>query len=1073
MKELLWNAAPVLSREMKLERKPGKTEREGLKMSRLGQLIAVAFLCVISSVARADRPAGMLAEWNFDEGKGEVARDSSGNERDAKIIGASWVKQGDGYALSLDGVDDYVELDKGQPLGLTGPVTIEAWVRPMRKGLRQPWLLGVGMRSYGLTYYNTEVHWYVGHGSVSNWLDATAKPGEWNHVVATFDGKRMSLWINGRLAASRQSVVQSYEPAGRFHMGTKGRPDLAHFNGMLDKVRVYNRALSEEEVVAHIKEEAAAYGIQVYAADDAAAEDATRFFESHPNEIDLAEQDNSILFANRQVGLEFQTSARGFQLNRLYGIAEDQDFLASGVVIGDIFEIMMTLDPKHIGRDDRLKEKGSLFGIMAEMAADAFPIGSQAGKSVSWRQEKADSTSTLHLEWNGIDVRESKGVMDVEVTVTLRAGDPLSYWRINIHNRGGTYGIERVLFPILNLAPIGKPEDNVFLHPTGRGCLVENPFSKPTGFGRHYSSEGAYYPHNFNMQFQALYNKENGKGIYLGTRDPTPNFMKIQIANTSSEIAWRPGHFPPNITFSEENVFVPYDCVVGPFQGDWYDACQIYREWAVKQTWCRKGPLSTRDEVPKWYKEAPLHFYTHLDDSAEGTHSEEKNLRIAADHFREFLKWTGMRLGANFYAWKEFHPDRSTYNVPFNRYRLRSTGRWAGMQALNTHDGNYPKIPALRNFSAECKRLREDGGMVCPYIPLEIFDQGATENSPYAAEAKPNVTRDLYGCMRGWGGEMSWQPCGWTQWWRDRLKETCVLMLQRENVGGFYLDVMQGTSLPCYWTPHGHTAAGGTSMTIAMHGLTEYIFDAVRAADPEAIITGENATENMIDVIDGVLQGTLGLENTAPIFAAVYQDYISRYGLEMSVGRGHAFFIECASLFVEGMQIGRLRLRPRSGTLSFQKPEHKEMLDFLGRLVGYYRQEATKKFLAYGQLMRPLEFSRPSPMPMLPYGRRHGTTGEEADTGGRFPALMSGVFRAQDGDLGVFVVNASSSDLEFKADLDPTRYGMAANATIDVDTIAPDGATTKVLSKVKGNVPLKGSLPAHNVTMFLIKPKDR
>jgi len=46
----------------------------------------------------------------------------------------------------------------------------------------------------------------------------------------------------------------------------------------------------------------------------------------------------------------------------------------------------------------------------------------------------------------------------------------------------------------------------------------------------------------------------------------------------------------------------------------------------------------------------------------------------------------------------------------------------------------------------------------------------------------------------------------------------------------------------------------------------------------------------------------------------------------MSVGAGNAFFVECASLFTEGMQIGWLRLRPRSGALSFQKPEHKEML---------------------------------------------------------------------------------------------------------------------------------------------------
>lgn len=99
-----------------------------------------------------------------------------------------------------------------------------------------------------------------------------------------------------------------------------------------------------------------------------------------------------------------------------------------------------------------------------------------------------------------------------------------------------------------------------------------------------------------------------------------------------------------------------------------------------------------------------------------------------------------MRLPADWRGWKDYQPDRSTYNVPFNRYRSRSTGRWAAWGPTNAHDGNYPGIGALSNFSAECKHLREDGGMVIPYKALEIFDQGATENSPYAAEAKPNIT---------------------------------------------------------------------------------------------------------------------------------------------------------------------------------------------------------------------------------------------------------------------------------------------------------------------------------------------
>jgi len=785
-----------------------------------------------------------------------------------------------------------------------------------------------------------------------------------------------------------------------------------------------------------------------------AAVEARRFFETHPNVIDLEKRGESILFANRQIGLEFKQSAGGFQLGRLYGIAERQDFLTErrGEEFGNLFEIRMTLDPKYVRRDDRGTTKLGHFVILEQMAGDAFIIGSNEGKSVSWRREDKAAETVLHLEWKGMDVRDSKGVMDVEVTVTLRAGDPLSYWRINVRNRGGKYGIERVRFPLLNLAPIGRAKDNVFLYPRYRGGLFKEPF-------RDGYNTTAFYSHNFNMQFQALYNNESRNGLYLGTRDPAASFMVFNIKHRASRIVWEAGHFPPNITFAGEDFNLPYDCVVGPFKGDWYDACQIYRKWAVKQFWCRKGKLSVRKDIPKWYKEAPLYLYAQLGDSAAGTHSLRKNLPIAEKHFLEFLEWAGVKLPCNFYQITERIPGLTSYDLPICVYRAPRLGRWAGFSTHEVHCGNYPKIPVLPGLAAASERLRKAGGMVCPYIPLEFFDPGPSANAPYAAEARPHALRDLYGAFRGWGTNPNWQMCPWSDWWRNRLKETCELMLERENVSGFYLDVLQGGSLPCYWTPHGHTAGGGDSMTRGMHELVEIITNAVKAKNPEAITTGENSSENMIDVTDGILQVALWPENTAPIFATVYQDYILRYGLDMSIS-GDAFFIQSASMFVEGMQVGRLRLRPRSSALSFQNPEHKDMLDFLKQIVGYYKQETAKKFLVYGRLLRPLTFSRPSPMPMLPYGRD-----------GRFPVLMSGVFHSDDGELGIFVVNAGAAPLEFQAKLDPTRYGMVAKAAIDVESIASDGASENVLGRAKGIVKLKGSLPARGMTMLRLKQR--
>ncbi|HDY66048.1 MAG TPA: hypothetical protein ENH84_07455, partial [Phycisphaerae bacterium] len=654
----------------------------------------------------------------------------------------------------------------------------------------------------------------------------------------------------------------------------------------------------------------------------------TNFFETHKNTIDVEKMGDSILLANRQIGLEIKQSPRGFQLVRLYGIVDNQDFLTKLTNFRNLFEIRMTLDPKFVRRDDRGKTKLGHFVILKEMAGDAFTIGANEAKTVSWRKEGKTDETTLHLTWKEMDVKENKSALDVEVTITLRAGDPLSYWRINVRNRSGRYGIERVRFPLLTLAPIGAGKDNVFLYPRYRGGLFYNAF-------RDGYNTNVWYPHNFNMQFQALYNDKSKKGLYLGTRDPAASFMAYTIKHRASMIAWEPGHFPPNITFASEDFNLPYDCVVGPFKGDWYDAAQIYRKWAVKQFWCRKGKLSVRKDIPKWYKEAPLYLYAQLGDSATGTHSLEKNLPIAEKHLLEFLEWAGdVKLPCNFYQVTERIPGLTSYDLPICVYRAPRLGRWAGFSTHETHCGNYPDIPMLPELPATVARLKKAGGMVCPYVPLEFFDPGPAQNAPYAKEANPHALRDLYGAFRGWGTNPNWQMCPWSDWWRNRLKETCELMLEKEHFSGFYLDVLQGGSIPCYWTPHGHSAAGGDSMTKGMHELVEIITNAVKTKDPQAITTGENSSENMIDVTDGILQVSLWPENTAPIFATVYQDYILRYGLELPAGPGWEgrykdtwkkdhFFIMGASMFVEGMQVGRLRLRPRDMAISFQNPEHK------------------------------------------------------------------------------------------------------------------------------------------------------
>ena len=62
----------------------------------------------------------------------------------------------------------------------------------------------------------------------------------------------------------------------------------------------------------------------------------------------------------------------------------------------------------------------------------------------------------------------------------------MSYWRINVLNPGTKFGLERIRFPLLNIAPIGDAKDNVYIYPRGHGGYVKDPFNNPLGVNGYY-----------------------------------------------------------------------------------------------------------------------------------------------------------------------------------------------------------------------------------------------------------------------------------------------------------------------------------------------------------------------------------------------------------------------------------------------------------------------------------------------------------------------------------------------------------------------------------------------------------
>lgn len=227
--------------------------------------------CMAAAVSLATgllaAPEGLVGYWTFDEGAGTMVRDHSGEGNHGAVHGGPrFVPRGNGFALALDGKDDYVDCGSGASLDLTRAVTLEAWVKPETLPGAEPLVFGKYYDSYGLTHYRDGNFWFYISGGGNN-AKGKAEVGVWSHVVATFDGTDMAVYVNHEQVDRHASKSGEIARGGSFLMGlTREGPGAGYgptsfWRGLLDNVRVYNRALTPAEAIAHYKAEAGGFGV--------------------------------------------------------------------------------------------------------------------------------------------------------------------------------------------------------------------------------------------------------------------------------------------------------------------------------------------------------------------------------------------------------------------------------------------------------------------------------------------------------------------------------------------------------------------------------------------------------------------------------------------------------------------------------------------------------------------------------------------------------------------------------------------------------------------------------------------
>ena len=224
-------------------------------------------VCIVVQVC-GNPDESLILHLSFDELKGRTVCDHSQYGNNGALVGNPTLVEGKfGKALKFNGRKDWVEIPHADSLTVDTSVTVMAWIKTPRHGgpngaLWQAIIAkGNAPRSY--SFYTCQQSGGV-HLSVGDFQGETSGQNialnRWQHVVGQVDNGMHRYWINGKPTAAYPIGVslpgRSDTAPVRVGNSHDTKPAISpdrHFRGLIDELRVWNRALSHDEIIREMK----------------------------------------------------------------------------------------------------------------------------------------------------------------------------------------------------------------------------------------------------------------------------------------------------------------------------------------------------------------------------------------------------------------------------------------------------------------------------------------------------------------------------------------------------------------------------------------------------------------------------------------------------------------------------------------------------------------------------------------------------------------------------------------------------------------------------------------------------
>lgn len=671
------------------------------------------------------------------------------------------------------------------------------------------------------------------------------------------------------------------------------------------------------------------------------------------------------------------------------------------------------------------KESGSVLSFTAKDPSQEFIASNgakrplftiqcrdEAGKPKqysSFEAEKVDSSREAVKGGVNIQLGFSKlkgQSIEVKVGIFCPSEEFITKWSISIDNYGPEF-LEWIDFPNI-VVPVqlsGGDKTERLLWPYGEGVLISdikkaNLADKDTMIHNNIAGAGyiggrnrpcdPQYPGQVTSQLMAYYNDK--AGLYIATYDTrgTPKLIEPLRTDDGVELAFI--HF---LGGEQDGAELDYETMLGIFHGDWYEAAEIYRQWAQRQEWCLRK-LRNRNDVPKWWLESPiavafpLRGHTDFDDPSPNP--DYMPLPNSIPYLEQLSKKLDSPLLPIPACWEK-------------------QGPWVTPDSFPPYGGE----DHVKEFFHKLAEHKWHGGMYCSGTRWVIYNQATgydgrvdfLENGGEDMVCRlPN--NELWLGAGDLVGRASYRCCVHQSGTKKEILRQCEKLI---SYGCDFLQILDqnlgSIAFSCYAPDHGHPRTPGVWMTEAMKELLESMWVLCEKSDREIGLSVEGPPAEVYipyyAFADGRPNWAMALGESIPLYQFLYHEYIQiLHGSCGNIKGPDVLLFKTASAFIFGdtayVELSEKAQLHRAWNLPWgQEPLDQESTIKLMRRANQLRRGPGKEYLIFGRMIKPF--------PVRGVPQRSFSTGTGSILLHQMPAVPTSAWMSRDGTIGQVLIN--------------------------------------------------------------------